>query len=242
MTRQILTPQQVYGKLINDEQILSQKGRITFSFGSVQIIVKQRDVVGNLLQEWLQGWFDKNSIYYDVNPNSQMPPDFFLKPGSKKESLLEVKAFNRLASPGFDIADFNMYQKELIESPWMLEVNYLIFGYDMSDKGVVTVKDLWIKKVWEISRSMANWPLNLQIKKKTVHKIRPGAWYRPTTKTFKTKEHFLSAVEETVWQNPDTRAQSGDWKNKFQDSYRKHFKKTISIPRWSDIKDDYQSS
>lgn len=242
MTNTILTPQQVYDKLVDDERILTQKGRISFSFGSVQIIVKQKDVVGNLLQEWLQGWFDKNSIYYDVNTNSQMPPDFFLKPGSKKESLLEVKAFNRHASPGFDIADFNMYQKELIESPWMLDANYLIFGYDMSDKGVVTVKDLWIKKVWEISRSMAKWPLNLQIKKKTVHKIRPGAWYRSATKTFKTKEHFLSAVEETVWQNPATREQSGDWKNKFQDSYMKYFKKKISIPRWNDIKDNYQSS
>ena len=60
----------------------------------------QKDIVGNVIQEWLQGWLDKNKIFYSVNKNSQMPPDFFLSE-DKTKSLLEVKAFNRSASPGF---------------------------------------------------------------------------------------------------------------------------------------------
>jgi type II restriction enzyme len=97
-----------------------------------------------------------------------------LNPDDKRKNLLEVKAFNRNAGPGFDIADFRMYAEEIIEKPYMLDVDYLIFGYDMSDDGVVTIKDVWLKKVWEITRRMKDWSINLQIKDNVVHKIRPG--------------------------------------------------------------------
>lgn len=80
-------------------------------------------------------------------------------------------------APGFDIADFQMYAEEIIEKPYMLHVDYPIFGYSMSQEGVVTIEDLWCKKVWEITRSMSSWPLNLQVKKGVVHKIRPGVWF-----------------------------------------------------------------
>lgn len=151
--------------------------KLNFFFGEVNIVVKQKDVVGNIIQEWLQGWLENNKISYTVNENSQMPPDFFLNPEDKTKNLLEVKAFNINASPGFDIADFRMYSQEIINKPYMLDVDYLIFGYDMSDSGIVTIKNFWLKKVWEITRSMTEWALNLQIKKNVVHKIRPGLWY-----------------------------------------------------------------
>lgn len=137
-----LTAQQVYDKLIHEDRILDLQGRIRFFFGDVDIIVKQKDVVGNIIQEWLQGWFDKRGIEYAPSENTQMPPDFFLNPDDRTTGLLEVKAFNRSASPGFDIADFRMYEEEIINKPYMLDVDYLIFGYDMSDDGIVTVKDL----------------------------------------------------------------------------------------------------
>ena len=165
-----LTAQQVYDKLINDDKILDLQGQIKFQFGDVDIIVKQKDVVGNIIQEWLQGWLDKRGIEYAPSENTQMPPDFFLNPDNKTADLLEVKAFNRNASPGFDIADFRMYEEEIINKPYMLNVDYLIFGYDMNDDGIVTIKDLWIKKVWEITRRMEDWSLNLQVKAGVVHK------------------------------------------------------------------------
>ena len=46
-----LTAQQVYDKLINDDRILEIEGRITFDFGDVNITVKQKDVVGNIIQD-----------------------------------------------------------------------------------------------------------------------------------------------------------------------------------------------
>lgn len=236
-----LTAQEVYDKLINEDQILQLKGQIRFYLGDVDIIVKQRDVVGNIIQEWLQGWLDKHGIEYSLNDNSQMPPDFFLNPGDETTGLLEVKAFNRKSSPGFDIADFRMYEEEIQKKPYMLHVDYLIFGYDMSDEGVVTIKDLWIKKVWEITRAMKEWPINLQVKKNVVQKIRPGVWYTEKGSImFQTMEDFISAIDQTVWQNPATRRDSGTWMTKFLKYYEAFYHQKLNIPRWDDIKDKYQ--
>ena len=237
-----LTSQEVYEKLLNEDKILELEGQIRFYLGDVSIIVKQKDVVGNIIQEWLQGWLDKRNIDYAIGENSQMPPDFFLNPDDRTKDLLEVKAFNRNATPGFDIADFRMYEEEIIEKPYMLDVDYLIFGYDMNpETGIVTIKDIWLKKVWEITRRMANWPLNLQIKANVVQKIRPAVWYseRQAIPPFESLEDFVSAVEETVWQNPRTREESGTWKRRFLEYYKDFYDTELDIPRWNDIKDKY---
>lgn len=233
----------VFEKLLDEDKLLEIEGQIKFFLGDVDIIVKQKDVVGNIIQEWLQGWMDKRKIEYALNDNTQMPPDFFLNPKDKTTDLLEVKAFNRSASPGFDIADFRMYEEEIIEKPYMLNVDYLIFGYDMSDDGVVTIKDLWLKKVWEITRRMEGWSINLQVKQGVVHKIRPGVWYseRPgNIPMFKSMEHFIAAIEEAVYQNPKTHESAATWKKNFIDSYRKFYGVKLDIPRWQEIASQYE--
>ena len=171
-----LTPQEVYEKLLNEDQILTLQGRIQFTLGDVNIIVKQKDVVGNIIQEWLEGWLTNRNIAFSRNENTQMPPDLFLNEDKTKD-LLEVKAFNRSASPGFDIADFKAYQKEIVTHPYMLHAKYIIFGYGMSDEGVVTIRSLWLKNVWEICRTSEKWPINVQFKNNMVHKIRPAQWF-----------------------------------------------------------------
>lgn len=238
-----LTAQEVYNKLVNEDKILELKGQIKFYLGDVNIIVKQKDVVGNIIQEWLQGWLDKRGIEYAPSENTQMPPDFFLNPDDKTKNLLEVKAFNRSASPGFDIADFRMYEEEIVEKPYMLDVDYLIFGYDMSDDGVVTIKDIWLKKVWEITRCMEDWAINLQVKQGVVHKIRPGVWYstkKGNFPMFSCLEDFVSAIEETVYQNPKTHDSASSWKKKFLSSYERFYGIRLSIPRWDDIAHKYR--
>lgn len=72
-----LTAQQIFDKLLDEEKILSANGQIRFFLGDVDIIVKQKDVVGNIIQEWLGGWLRKREIEFDVSTNTQMPPDFF---------------------------------------------------------------------------------------------------------------------------------------------------------------------
>ncbi|GHU58457.1 type II restriction endonuclease NlaIV [Clostridia bacterium] len=238
-----LTARQLYDKLTVEDRILELKGQIRFYLGDVDIIVKQKDVVGNIIQEWLQGWLDKRGVSYVLSDNTQMPPDFYLNPADKTKDLLEVKAFNRSATPGFDIADFRMYEEEIIEKPFMLDADYLIFGYDMSEDGVVTVRDLWLKKVWQITRCMKDWALNLQVKSNVVHKIRPGVWYstqRISFPMFTCLEDFISAIEETMYQNPKTHHDAAVWKGKFLSSYEKQYNVRLIIPRWNEIAGKYR--
>lgn len=236
-----INPIELYNMLVNSG-VLTSIGQITFSFNDVDICVCQRDVVGNIMQEWVEGWLNQNQIEYAKNDNSQMPPDFYLDPDDKTHSLLEVKAFNYAATPGFDIADFRMYEQELLDKPWMLNADYLIFGYEMSDDGTITIKDIWLKKVWEITSCSGDWPLKLQVKRNVVHKMRPCKWYsdRAEFKPFRVKEDFLSAVCETVYRNPATRAQSGTWKGRMERAYCRYSGENLTIRNWDDIKGRYQ--
>ena len=238
-----LSAQEIYDKLVNDEHILELEGQIRFYLGDVNIIVKQKDVVGNIMQEWLQGWLDARGIEYAPSENTQMPPDFFLNPNDKTEDLLEVKAFNRNGTPGFDIADFRMYASEILEKPYMLDVDYLIFGYEMSDDGVVTIKDVWLKKVWQITRRMENYTINLQVKEGVIHKIRPGVWYSKRVTDyaiFECLEDFISAIEETTFKEPKLRSSvASTWLAVFQRNYKAWCGVELNVPRWNDIKDKY---
>ena len=45
-----LTSLQIFNKLLNDDKLLELEGQIKFYLGSVDIIVKQKDVVGNIIQ------------------------------------------------------------------------------------------------------------------------------------------------------------------------------------------------
>lgn len=238
-----LTPQEVFDRLVNVNKIKTVEGQIRFFLGDVDIVVKQRDVVGNIIQEWLEGWLVKNGIDFAPNTNTQMPPDIFLDPNDKKHNLMEVKAFNRDATPGFDIADFKAYIREIVEKPYMLHSQYIIFGYRMSDDGIVTIKDLWLKNVWEITRSSDKWAINVQYKNKIINKIRPCTWYT-TKKTkypiFESLEHYLSAIEETMYRYPDTHDQAVGWKEKMEKSYKNFYGKKINIPRWMDIENKYR--
>lgn len=72
-----LTAQQIFDKLLNEERILSANGQIRFFLGDVDIIVKQKDVVGNIIQEWLGGWLRKREIEFDVSTIPKCPPISF---------------------------------------------------------------------------------------------------------------------------------------------------------------------
>ena len=119
----------------------------------------------------------------------------------------------------------------------------LLNKYKMDEStGDVVVKDLWLKKIWEIMRPMADWPITVQYKNNRVQKMRPGNWFSTNRKTgqmFESLEDFLSAFEQTVYQNPETRDLSAMWKQRFQKSYANHYRREIDFPRWNDIKGKY---
>lgn len=233
------------------QSLIGRSIKISIEFGGNKIVLPNNDmVVENIIQDWLEDWLRQNYIEYVINEDhSLIPPYVFLDPQDKKHNLMEVKAFNYAANPGFDIADFRMYEREIKEKPWMLDVDYLVFGYDMSEDGVVTVKKLWLKKVWEICRPMSSgsgknkviWPLNLQIKQGVVHKIRPAKWYgvSKSFKTFECVEDFLSAVEETVYKNKDTRDDGPGWLDGTLRNYETFYGKQLRVPRWYEIESKY---
>lgn len=240
--KKIFTAQEIYSVLLNEDKITALTGTIKFHMGNISITVKRKDVVGNILQEWLEGWLNARNIYFTPNPNTQMLPDIFLTPDDMTKGWLEIKAFNRESNPGFDIADFKAFVNELIEKPYHLDTDYLIFGYIMdSTNGGVVIKDLWLKKIWQITKTMATWPITVQYKNNILHKIRPGNWFseRSGGKVFECAEDFLAAFEETVYQNVETRQYASQWRNKFRKSYRKHYGRNIDFPRWDNIRHKY---
>ena len=169
-----LTVEDIYNKLVNDDKILTKKGRITFNLGDIDIVVKQRDVVGNIMQEWVEGWLQKNGIDYALNDNTQMPPDFYLNPDNKKEGLMEIKSFT--GSPNFDVAAFRSFINLVIEKPWKLHSKHLLIKYKM-ENGIVTVEQFWLKNLWEICSTSSAWPVKVQYKNKVIVNIRPSVWY-----------------------------------------------------------------
>ncbi len=242
-----ITSQELYQKLIEDEKITTVQGKMSFSLGSVNMVVKQHDVVGNIMQEWLKNWMFEKGIEFAENDNLQMPPDFYLNPDDKTENLLEVKAFYCGRGPGFDIAGFTPFLKELINKPYVLNTDYLIFSYDVDGNGNVIIKDLWLKKIWNITRRSKNFALNFQVKANVIHKIRPGIWYRgdfnsQKYKEFECPEDFISAVNYAALNDSATQQLSNGWIGRFVNSYKDHYGVRLNIPQWQEIQEKYDLS
>lgn len=62
---------------------------------------------------------------------------------------------------------------------------------------------------------------------------------KENAKVFESKEDYLAAFEETIYQNPETRSQGAQWKNRFKRSYKNHYGVDIDFPKWDEIKGKY---
>jgi len=218
-----LTAAELYDKLVNDYRIIGQTGRIDFTVKDLTISIKSKDTVGNLLQEWLRAWFVQEEIDFEENTNSQTFPDFLLDKDDHAKGLLEVKSFDFDRGPGFDLANFDSYCNSLLDNAYRLDSDYLILSYQMND-GVISIKNVWLKKIWESACPSSTYPLKVQEKKSVIYNIRPSKWYgqRSKFKPFDSKEAFLSALNDTRYQYPQTRHDNGHWLNKVLKSYKAH--------------------
>lgn len=237
-----VSSQQIYNKLIQEENILQARGKINFRLGTTSVTVKQKDAIGSLIQEWFGSWLGSQGIDYAINQNTQEFPDFFLNIKDFTKDLLEIKTFDHAHGPGFDVADFRMYVSLLQQMPFILDTDYLIFSYGMDNDGIITINNLWLKKIWQITRSMSRYPLNVQCKKGLIYKIRPGIWFCDNSNfpNFCSKSDFLSALLETLRMDSNLDPSFiASWKRKFIQNYSMYYKEAIQIPEWKNIKTKY---
>ena len=239
-----MTAQEIYDALLYRDKIKSAKGQITFKLCDIKVIVTSKDIVGGAIENWLNEWLKTNNVDFEFNALTQSKPDLFLNTNDKKKDLLEVKAFNRNAGPAFDLADFFGFADEIIHKPYLLDLDCLVFGYNMNEEtGDITVTDLWLKKIWQLAATSGEWPLKVQgTKDKTIiKKVRPGTWYsnRSTYKCFESMLDFLSAYEQTLFDYQATRSRASNWKFQLKQSYKNYYKEDLIIPRWDDIKEKY---
>lgn len=219
-----LTASQLYDKLVNDYKIKGQKGKISFTLKDITVEIETKDTIGNLVQEWIKAWMVKNDIEFGSPPHSQDFPDFLLDIDRPTTCLLEVKAFDYSKSANFDVANFMTYRRSVLVHPYRLDSDYLIIGYRMNGNSL-EIADVWLKKVWEITTTSADWPLKCQVKQGEVVNIRPGKWYnteRTTYKPFSSALAFLEAFDATQrkWTRTERDAITSTWLGKVKRGYK----------------------
>lgn len=174
-------------------------GKITFKMNDIEFEINSKDGIGGHIQEWLEKWMVDKAISYSIPSNSQSFPDFYLHNlHDNKVSLLEVKSFDMNAGANFDIANFQSYCQSLASNPERIYSDYLIFGYHLNE-GRLVIKNIWLKKIWEICCPSERFPLKTQVKRDVIYNIRPASWYasNSTYKPFKTKDDFVKALYDT---------------------------------------------
>lgn len=215
-----LTANQIYSLLVNRFKIKDKIGSVDITLGGISAKYKGKDAIGDLLQEWFKEWLEDQNIYFRTRANTQEFPDFLLD-NDDKSGFLEIKTFNSEATPAFDIANFDSYNKSLLKNPERLDADYMIFAYKM-DNGVLSIEELWLKKVWEISGTSGANPINMQTKNKQPYNLRPVKWYadRARNKPFADKMSFLEALFATIDKySHSTNSYSDNWLEKVKAKY-----------------------
>ncbi|MEM6966635.1 MAG: NgoBV family restriction endonuclease, partial [Bacteroidota bacterium] len=174
-------------------------------------------------QEWLKAWMRSEEVDFYETGHSQTFPDFHLHQDNHRKGLLEVKSFDFKRGPGFDLANFDSYCTSLLSDAYRIDSDYLIFAYQMEGSDI-TIKNVWLKKIWELACPSSTYPVKVQEKKNVIYNLRPSVWYseRSRFKPFSTKEAFLAALNETRYQYPQTRHANAHWLKKVIKNYQEH--------------------
>lgn len=235
---QKVTAEQLFEALKTDFGFVNATGKISFCLKDYSITVEQNNVVGNILEEWLAKWMKEKDFAFIHNPK-QSSPDIWLDPDNLEGNWLEIKSFT--GSPNFDIGNFRGYINEILEKPYKLNAKYLLIKYAMHEGGLVEIENFWLKSVWEISSPMSSWPVRVQYRNKAINNLRPCTWYSDKTdfRSFASLEHFLAALEQTIYKYHDTNSIADTWLDKLIGSYHNHYDIILSVPRWNDIKSQY---
>lgn len=226
MLEKNLNANQLYYMLLADG-IIESKGIIKFSLASIETIIKTRDIIGNSLQSWLGQWLKENNIFYFEPENTQEFPDFYLDFDNPNDNMMELKTFNSNIVPAFDIANFESYCQSLRTKPYRLFADYLIIAYTMDSKtGIITIKNIWLKKIWEITGLSKEYALKTQIKRGIIYNIRPITWYNHSV--FHNKMDFINAIYLTLKKYKNI-SFANNWLYEVKLNYKKYYGREIDI-------------
>jgi hypothetical protein len=182
---------------LKSEGIIGAYGEISFELHGLKTKVRDSSVVGNVIQEWLKLFMDQNNIQCRMKKNTQEFPDFLMNASNDMTDLLEVKCFKK--SPHFDVANFQAYCRSLLTHAYRLDSDYLIIEYQEINEGI-QIKNIWLKKVWEICCGSERSPVKIQWKQNQAVNIRPATWYARKTSypAFANRLEFVSALKKVV--------------------------------------------
>lgn len=207
------TAQQIY-ELLKNENWDNEKGKIVIDLLGSEVLINDKSIVGNALQDWLGDYLDKHNIYYRIQSNSQEFPDFFLN-DDDESGLLELKTFDYSRTANFDIANFEAYCESIETKQYRLDADYLILAYTL-ENGILQIKNMWLKKIWEIASSSERFPVKCQVKRDMIYNIRPSAYSSWDSKnhSFNNKEDFVRALYETRKTYSKTAKTAEEWYKK----------------------------
>lgn len=209
--------------LLKEKNIGSAIGKIKMELNGTEVVIRQNDIIGNALQEWLGQFLSENDIYFR-SAKGQTFPDFYLTESDKK-SLCEMKTYYATRNAAFDVANYFGYVDSLVENPWRLDSDYLIFAYLSDSEGNITIQDMWCKKVWEITGPAQDFALKCQRKKGQIYNIRPANW-KNAAKTklppFSCKEEFVAALYKTHLSETNQVKVSKNWLDTVVLEYEKY--------------------
>lgn len=177
---------------LQEQQVVGKQGQLRFELAGIPFPVSSKDIIGGVLQEWFENWMRQNAIPFRKPDNTQEPPDFFLA----DDTHLEIKAFNYTANPGFDLANFNAYTRDLLRHPTRLDAEHLVFGYSVLN-GNVIIREFWVKKIWQMAGTSKKNHLSLQVKQGEPVNIRPKDW-RNRDNNFTSRRAFVTALDAAI--------------------------------------------
>lgn len=224
MPRFITAPEVI--QLLDEANIKQSVGKIEITFNGFPVKLKQRDTVGNSLQEWLYAFLASRDIYFRPNQGQTFPDIYFSE--ADDEDLCEMKSF--YGSANFDVANYRSYINSIAEKPYRLNSDYIIFRYDMNESGDITILDYWCKKVWEITGPAENYALKCQRKNGQIVNIRPCTWYSENAKfsAFGSLEKLLKALYQTQLSVENNTRVVNEWLQKVLDGYNAYFGTNIT--------------
>jgi len=222
------TPLEIKELLIKSN-IYNSEAKMEFTFLRVKSLV-DKDAVGYTFQAWLRDWFIKKKIYFNQRHNSQKSPDFIIK---KKENLgwLEIKVYGD-SGASFDLKSWDAYLNLMLDEPYYINADYLIFNYTINKNKKITIKKIYLKKIWELSKPMTSrsqiaWPVSLQYKNKNIVNLRPNqAILEDKEPTFyKNKIEFLEAIQKTIdmYSKSQEKYKNGMWLKNVKIKYKEIF-------------------